>query len=326
MIPQIWKDGKRRLCRVIVHYTRLKWTERKAKMHILLKVILYSETSTQWKKDFNGQWSKPKKTAGGLGRWSLSEIFLGLCSPLAGVGVGRGLEASLICQHRWTQISLCLRLFSTIHHRHTITSITPLSAAETCPWAAVKSPGKLQAISQAWTVEWRSWITHSLEAMWLSPERARPVVHFVNGSVYVGCKALPFGGQQHSQSCETLSSIPLRAVVPGHMKRWWPERVPLPVLGRSWPLAVTEVNHHPMDHKADSCLDGVNTKEILRQRTLWKLEKINEQIWFNSIRPTTERALSSFPPSWKRRDILQRPESYWPMPSLSYNQKATWVI
>lgn len=62
--------------------------------------------------------------------------------------------------------------------------------------------------------------------------------------------------------------------------------------------------------------DGaVNTKEIIRQQTLWQLE-YRGQIWFKSTRHNMEMALTSFSPSRKRLGILQRLESYWPMPSL----------
>lgn len=69
----------------------------------------------------------------------------------------------------------------------------------------------------------------------------------------------------------------------------------------------------------------VYTKEIIRHQTLWQLGK-SGQIWFKSIRHNMEMALISFFPSRKRLGILQRLESYWPMPSLTIKKQHGWSL
>lgn len=110
------------------------------------------------------------------------------------------------------------------------------------------------------------------------------------------------------------------AAVFGHLKRWKAS------VGARSTLSWTYLYTHPTDIRStskqwiswtDGWSDGaVNTKEIIRQQTLWQLEK-GEQIWLKSIRHNMEMALISFSLSRKRLGILQRLGSYWPMPSLT---------
>lgn len=144
-----------------------------------------------------------------------------------------------------------------------------------------------------------------------------PVKLFLKYSCAVFCFVLRF----------TLSFVILSAGVFDHLKRWkasMKTRSSLTILGPCLHSTVTRATTKQWVTWTNGWSDWVvNTKEIIRQQTLWQLEK-SGQIWFKSIRHNMEMALISFSPSRKSLPILQRLGSYWPMPSLSIKKQHGW--
>lgn len=112
-----------------------------------------------------------------------------------------------------------------------------------------------------------------------------------------------------------------------HLKRWKASvktRSSLTIVGPRLHSTVIRATTKQWVTWTNGWSDGVvNTKEIIRQQTLWQLRK-SGQIWFKSIRHNMEMALISFSPSRKSLRILQRLESYWPVPSLSIKKQHGW--
>lgn len=119
----------------------------------------------------------------------------------------------------------------------------------------------------------------------------------------------------------------LECWVSDHLKRWEASgktRRSLTLLGPCVHSTAIRSTTKQWITRTNGWSEGVvNTKETIRQQTLWQMGK-SEQIWFKSMRHNMEMVLISFSPSRKSLEILQRLESYWPMPSLTIKKQHGW--